>query len=178
MSADNEPVALEPAPAAAARPDDIAGILAQADLLAEHEQWAEARALYEEILRLDPHNPAAHNGVGIACEELDESAEAERHYRAAIAARPDYFVAYTNLGALYEEQKRTLRAMRRMLTACPMLLIPRRARQSRRSSRRGWSSEKPLWGITTGRLCSPSGPRWAASCRWPPIGRWTQSGAW
>jgi tetratricopeptide (TPR) repeat protein len=49
------------------------------------QDYAEARAKYEAILAGDPKNPYAHLNVGVAYEELGDTAMAAQHYQAAIA---------------------------------------------------------------------------------------------
>lgn len=49
------------------------------------QDYAEARAKYQAILAGDPNNPYAHLNIGVAYEELGDTAMAADHYRAAIA---------------------------------------------------------------------------------------------
>ena len=51
---------------------------------------------------LNPNNEVAHNWLGTLYREGGDFARAERAYRAAIAARPDYAQAHLNLAILYD----------------------------------------------------------------------------
>jgi protein O-GlcNAc transferase len=57
-----------------------------------------ARPLYEQVLKLAPHEPRALHGLGVLCNDSGEPARAVELLRAAIAARPDSAVYHNNLG--------------------------------------------------------------------------------
>jgi len=49
------------------------------------QDYSTARAAYESILAEDPNNPYANLNIGVAYEELGDTAMAAKHYQAAIA---------------------------------------------------------------------------------------------
>jgi len=60
--------------------------------------FAEAVALYNQVLLLDPSLPEAHSNLGAALAHLGRIDEAKSSLRRAISLRPDYPEAYGNLG--------------------------------------------------------------------------------
>jgi tetratricopeptide (TPR) repeat protein len=50
------------------------------------EDYSSARAQYESILAADPDNPYANLNLGVAYEELGDTALAAKHYQVAIAS--------------------------------------------------------------------------------------------
>jgi len=69
---------------------------AVADVEAVGER-ASARAGWQAAADAWPHDPQPHFGLGNLSLSAGEPAAAARHYRAAIAADPDYLMAYNNL---------------------------------------------------------------------------------
>jgi tetratricopeptide (TPR) repeat protein len=69
----------------------------------------EARAAYERALELDPAHPDAHVNLGRLLHEARRLADAEIHYRAALAAGPHATAAY-NLGIVLEDRKKPVDA--------------------------------------------------------------------
>lgn len=65
----------------------------------------EARAAYEQALELEPGHADAHVNLGRLLHEAGRLAEAEIHYRAALAAGPHATAAY-NLGIVLEDRKK------------------------------------------------------------------------
>jgi tetratricopeptide (TPR) repeat protein len=76
--------------------------------LAMHQagQPAQARPLYQAILRADPANILALHFLGVAEYQGGDPVLAERHIRAALALKPDYAEAWGNLGLALKTQKR------------------------------------------------------------------------
>jgi Flp pilus assembly protein TadD len=50
--------------------------------------WLEARYRFERAVKLDDKNPAAHNNLAVACEQLGDFAQAQAAYEAARSLRP------------------------------------------------------------------------------------------
>ena len=57
---------------------------------------------FVEALRLNPKDAGLHNDVATFYYGQNDFARAEYHLKAAISIRPDYYLAYSNLGLLYE----------------------------------------------------------------------------
>ncbi|MEO6192598.1 MAG: tetratricopeptide repeat protein, partial [Thermoanaerobaculia bacterium] len=66
----------------------------------EEDSPEEAMAAYRRALELDPDLADAHVNLGRLLHERGEIVEAERHYRLALAARPDDTTAAYNLGVV------------------------------------------------------------------------------
>ena len=65
---------------------------------------AEARAAFEEALRLNPKDARALNDLGFLLEQAGELAGAAELYRRAVDVRPEFTLARTNLGELLAKQ--------------------------------------------------------------------------
>ena len=62
---------------------------------------------FEESLKLDPDFADAHNAIALLLHlSFDRKDEAEKHYRQALAIRPNFSEAKVNLGNLYLDQGR------------------------------------------------------------------------
>lgn len=61
-------------------------------------RFAEAVALYDRIVLLNPNIPEIHNNRGAALAGLERFGDAAAAYRRAIALKPDYAEAFNNLG--------------------------------------------------------------------------------
>jgi len=84
------------------KPEDIALLFQQAVFLQERERHADAVALYDEIIRLDPDYAEAYNNRGIAYRNKGEHDRAIADYDRAIALKPDCAEAYVNRGVAYD----------------------------------------------------------------------------
>jgi tetratricopeptide (TPR) repeat protein len=73
---------------------------------AEPADPARARAAYTRALSLDPAHPDAHLNLGCLDHEAGRLADAEAHYRAALAARADDVTARFDLAVALEDQQR------------------------------------------------------------------------
>lgn len=74
-------------------------------------------AAYEKALDRDPDAPAPHVNLGTLYFHMKRWKEAEAHYRAAIALRPRYALAWFNLGNLLDELRDPDRALECYLRA-------------------------------------------------------------
>jgi len=74
-------------------------------------------AAYEKALERDPDAPAPHVNLGTFYFHMRRWKEAESHYRAAIALRPGYALAWFNLGNLHDELRDPDRALECYLKA-------------------------------------------------------------
>lgn len=74
-------------------------------------------AAYEKALDRDPDAPAPHVNLGTLYFHMKQWKEAEAHYRAAIALRPRYALAWFNLGNLHDELRDPDRALECYLKA-------------------------------------------------------------
>ena len=76
-----------------------------------HEQlargaFAEARESYQQLVNLDPRDPAARNGLGIALVQFARYDEAEAEFRRAIGLRPGFPEAHFNLAGVLQSTGR------------------------------------------------------------------------
>jgi Flp pilus assembly protein TadD len=55
----------------------------------DEKGWAEAIPLFCEMARLDPHNPATHHNLGVACVTIGLSPEAAATLERAVQLRSD-----------------------------------------------------------------------------------------
>lgn len=67
--------------------------------------WKNNEALFGHAIKATPDSPIAHLNYGWAIEDTNRKA-AIKHYKKAIALRPDYAKALNNLGAAYFEEGR------------------------------------------------------------------------
>jgi predicted negative regulator of RcsB-dependent stress response len=80
-----------------------AGVIAALAVVATIQtgHWRNSVALFSHTLEVTENNALAHNNLAAALHNRGQFAEAARHYRDALALRPDYPQALNNLGALY-----------------------------------------------------------------------------
>jgi tetratricopeptide (TPR) repeat protein len=83
---------------------------------------AEAIAIYEKVLELEPQHAAAHINLGTLFYNRQDYIKAEFHYRAAIEADPRYALAYFDLGNVLDETGRVPEAIKAYTTA--LILAP------------------------------------------------------
>jgi tetratricopeptide (TPR) repeat protein len=74
----------------------IAGLLA-IGTVQRNLNYRSRIALWESTTRVSPSNPRAYNNLGVAYESAGRHAEARAAYAHALALRPEYDVARTNL---------------------------------------------------------------------------------
>lgn len=90
----------------ASRDSRIGGLFLEAIQQEEHGGTAEAAALYEQILSIDPaHAPACIN-LGTICYNQRQFELSAELYRRATVADPSYALAYFDLGNVLDELKR------------------------------------------------------------------------
>ncbi len=86
------------------------------------ETLAEAKALYKELLVLEPMHAASAINLGTICYNEKDFAAAEALYRRATEADPEYALAFFDLGNVLDEQMRLPEAVRAYERA--LLLVP------------------------------------------------------
>jgi len=64
----------------------------------QNRVWRDDLVMTQHALRFAPRRPFLHNYLGAYFAERRELPEAERHYRAALDANPDYYDSLSNLG--------------------------------------------------------------------------------
>ena len=69
------------------------------------KRYADAIQQFERVIQLTPDNAAAHSNLGGQFQNVGDFQKAEEEFKKSIALAPSY-VAYANLGSLYEMQKR------------------------------------------------------------------------
>jgi serine/threonine protein kinase/tetratricopeptide (TPR) repeat protein len=69
------------------------------------KRYADAIKQFERVIQLTPDNAAAHSNLGGQFQNVGDYQKAEEEFKKSIALAPSY-VAYANLGSLYEMQKR------------------------------------------------------------------------
>lgn len=68
----------------------------------DENKLARAEAQYRQALAINQHNYHAHNRLAQVLRQQGKFADAESHYRKAIASWPAFKPAYLNLGILYD----------------------------------------------------------------------------
>jgi len=91
--------------AIALRPDYWDGYNALGFFYYQQKRYSEAISQYEHVIQLTPDNLTAHNNLGGMLQNTGDYQKAEEEFRKSLAIGPSY-MAYANLGSLYETQKR------------------------------------------------------------------------
>ena len=107
LSQDQSPVLnQEPAGASTHRPDraKAQSLFSRGNKLIEQGAHAEAAALYEQAVGLDPSHAEALNNLGSALSHLGRQEEAEQCFREAIAQKPGFSDPHANLGVLLRQK--------------------------------------------------------------------------
>ncbi len=68
--------------------------------------WRNSVTLFEHAVSLDDSNYLAHNNLGVAFRTLGRHADAERAFRKAIEANPDYPLPYLNMAQILDDTQR------------------------------------------------------------------------
>ncbi|MBV8863900.1 MAG: protein kinase [Acidobacteriaceae bacterium] len=84
--------------------DSVDGHLAIAEVLRYRGQATAAIEEFDRALSLDPSNPRTLDWRARAYEHLDHWSDAEQSYREILRNRPNYWVAYNELGWLFQAQ--------------------------------------------------------------------------
>ena len=85
--------------------DEVEVRLAAARAALQAGEFENARALAARAVAADPRRAAGHHLLGVASRALGRTADAERHYRDALAVDPDRFETLLNLGALLAQRQ-------------------------------------------------------------------------
>ena len=80
---------------------------------------AEAITMFESVVKLDPKNSAAWNGLGWASFNSGKTAGAEKAFQNVIELEPEHPAALNGLGQLYLSQKKYAEAESYLLKAGP-----------------------------------------------------------
>jgi tetratricopeptide (TPR) repeat protein len=97
---------------------DVAELFARGIALEEDpNNQAQAVAVYQKVLDLDPQHAAANINLGTLYYNRQEYPLAEKHYRAAIEIDPRYALAYFDLGNVLDETGRVNEAVQAYKTA-------------------------------------------------------------
>jgi type IV pilus biogenesis/stability protein PilW len=110
------PETAPPTPAATATPSASEHLDTGLDYL-EQEEPEQARAEFEEALRLDPGYALAHYNLGRVHYQQGELDLAEAAFKEAIENDPELAAAHTNLGVVYADQGRYAEAIAEYETA-------------------------------------------------------------
>jgi tetratricopeptide (TPR) repeat protein len=94
-------------PAAAPKPAQQISPEMRGDILMARKMYREAAEAYKE----GPKNAVLYNKTGISYHQMQELGAAERYYRLAIRANPEYSEAVNNLGTVYYARKSYRRAV-------------------------------------------------------------------
>ena len=64
---------------------------------------ADAQDLYNQVLKIDPEHPHAHNNLGLLFQNTDDYQKAKTFFKKAIEIDPNYAHAYNNLGLIFQK---------------------------------------------------------------------------
>jgi tetratricopeptide (TPR) repeat protein len=92
--------------ASANRPDRAKAqqVFSRGNKMIEQGAYADAAALYEEAIKLDPKHAEAINNLGSAFSYLGRYEEAENCFREAMAIKPNFSDPHANLGVLLRQK--------------------------------------------------------------------------
>jgi len=95
--------------AIALRPDAWDGYNSLGSFYFGQKRYQEAISQFERVSQLTPDNFAAHSNLGAQYQNIGDYQNAEAEFKKSLALTPSY-MAYANLGSLYETQKRYAQA--------------------------------------------------------------------
>jgi RNA polymerase sigma factor (sigma-70 family) len=98
---------------------DASQLMQQATQLWQAGKLNEAIPAFEAVLKLDPKNANAWNGLGWANFNSGKAADAEKAFQQAVALSPDHPAALNGLGQMYLSQKNYAEAEQYLLKAGP-----------------------------------------------------------
>jgi len=125
-------------------------IALRADAARDAGNFRDAALLYEEVLRLEPNEPAIHVQCANMLKDSGRHALAESHYQTALALRPNDADAWHQLGHLYKSWGRLEQAeaaYNRASELLPDWLDPKT--ELERLKRAGWVGERAQAGSTS-----------------------------
>lgn len=101
-----------------AQPQDVGELFARGITLEENPTTqAQAIAVYQKVLEIDPEHAAANINLGTLYYNRQDYTLAEKHYRIAISIDPRYALAYFDLGNVLDETGRVSEAIQAYNTA-------------------------------------------------------------
>jgi Tfp pilus assembly protein PilF len=92
------------------RVDDLAQAVADGISAFERGDKSAAKLLFQQVLRIDPRNVAAHTYLGMVAADANELKEAEQHFAAAASLAPSEPSTRNNYGAILMRLGRTAQA--------------------------------------------------------------------
>jgi Flp pilus assembly protein TadD len=75
-------------------------VIRKAELLAAHQSWGGAIAVYREAIAASPADPVLRNRIGVCYQRNGDDKAARAAYKKALSLRKDYAEAWNNLGTL------------------------------------------------------------------------------
>ncbi len=150
--------------------NSVEGLSAIAEVLRYTGQPAEALKEFDRALSLDPSNPRTLHWRARAYERLDRWSEAEESYREILRNRPNYWIAYNELGWLFQAQgkyQKAIDAFRAATLAAPnstlaltilvrCILKPELTAKRCNVSKKAWElSRTILYTVTWRSRCEP-----------------------
>jgi len=103
QSRDGQPIAIR-IPSELAKPQDIAGLMAQAAFLAQKKRYDGAIESYSKVITLNPQCAEAYNNRGVACADKGDLGRAISDYDKALVLDPQDAMAYSNRAAAYNDK--------------------------------------------------------------------------
>ena len=98
---------------------NVSQLTQEAIQLWQSGRLAEAISKFESVLKLDPNNSSAWNGLGWANLNSGKQTEAEQAFQKVVEMEPDHAAALNGLGQLYLSQKKYAEAEPYLLKASP-----------------------------------------------------------
>jgi tetratricopeptide (TPR) repeat protein len=89
----------------ALNPNDPSSLQLDGEILMKLGRTAEAIAVFQQVLRIDPHSRFALTSLGFASRASGNSADAEKYFSLLAKAYPTSFVPYLALGDMYTEDR-------------------------------------------------------------------------
>lgn len=92
-------------------------LILRGGVLTQQNKFAEAEAIYKEILRSTPGDAKVYYNMGIVLSRQGKTSEAVRHYRMAAELRPDFAKAHDNLGYILLQEGQLDKAIEHLSSA-------------------------------------------------------------
>lgn len=74
-------------------------------------EWEAAERTFSSALRLDENEPAAWNGLGLACAQRQRVREAVQHFQTALKNNPEFAPAWLNMAVIYHRSPQKVYAL-------------------------------------------------------------------